>query len=312
MAGRVIDPRSFPRVLEAVLDELRGRWYSETLQKQTARMLERFFLFLQTNKLKDLRAVNESHVFAYARLLASSISPTKKKPYTIATQRTHLAHVQRLFRFLLKHGLILRDPTLDLVLPSWKRLPRITINQAQGQRLIANPDTGTTRGKRDRAILELLYGVAIRVGECGRLDLIDVDLGRGRVLVRSGKGRKDRVLPLVGRARAAMDLYLKESRPNLVKNPAARALFLTRRGERLTVKAIQYLVRANAKAAGLNVQVTPHTLRHACATHLLEGGADVRHVQKLLGHAHITTTAIYAQVSPKALKKAVSRAHPRP
>ncbi len=97
-----------------------------------------------------------------------------------------------------------------------------------------------------------------------------------------------------------------------MKNPAERALFLTRRGDRVTVKAIQYLVRANAKAAGLDVHVTPHTLRHGCATHLLEGGADVRHVQKLLGHAHITTTAIYAQVSPKALGKAVSRAHPRP
>ena len=311
MAAREIGPRSFSQVIEALLGELRGRWYSASMLKQAALTLERFVSFLRSKKVKDLRAVNESHVFAYARRLASSVSRATRKPYSIATQRTHLAHVQRLFRFLLKQGLILRDPTLDLVLPSWKKLPRVTINQAQSRRLFASPDQKTARGKRDLAVLELLYGAAIRVGECERLDLIDVDLSRGRVMVRNGKGRKDRVLPLVGRAKAAMDVYLKESRPKLAKNPAEASLFLTRRGDRVRVKALQYLVRANARAAGLDVPVTPHTLRHACATHLLEGGASVRHVQKLLGHAHIATTAIYAQVSPKALRAAISKAHPR-
>ncbi len=190
VADRRIDPRSFPQVLEALLGELRGRWYSGTLQKQTALVLERFFAFLRSRRVKDLRAVDESHVFAFARLLASSVSRSTKKPYSIVTQRTYLNVVQRLFRFLLKQGLILRDPSLDLVLPSWKKLPRATINQAQSQRLIAKPDPKTARGKRDRAILELLYGVAIRVGESERLDLNDVDLGRGESSSAAGRAAR--------------------------------------------------------------------------------------------------------------------------
>lgn len=296
----------------ALLADLRQRFYSDQLLKQSRLQLERFFAFLRKKKVNDLRAVQEAHVFAYARVLSSQVSPLTKKPYSLATQRTYLTLVQRLFRFLLKQGVILRDPTLDLILPSWSKLPRVLINQAQSQRLLATPDLNTDVGKRNRAILELLYGVAIRVGECGRLDLIDIDLDRERVQVRNGKGKKDRVLPLIGRARDSIDLYLRESRPRLLKDPSECALFITDSGKRIRVKWVQALVRTNAKAAGLDVRATPHTLRHACATHLLEGGADVRMVQKLLGHSQVQTTAIYAAVSPKALEKAISRAHPRP
>jgi site-specific recombinase XerD len=146
---------------------------------------------------------------------------------------------------------------------------------------------------------------------CERLDLKDVQLARGLLFIRSGKGRKDRVVPLVGRAAAALDLYLREARPALLKDPREQALFITRFGTRFRVARIQDLVRSNAKAAGLDIRVTPHTLRHGCATHLLQGGADVRHVQKLLGHASVQTTALYTHVVPGELAKVVTKAHPR-
>lgn len=306
-----IDPRSFEGVLAAFILELRARWYSKAMVKQARTMLGRFFLHLRTKRIRDLRRVGESEIFAYARALAEKKSAVTGERYSLATQRTHLYLLQRLFRFLARTGVILQDPTLNLVIPSWKRLPRAVMNQAHARRLVASPDPSTPRGKRDRAILELLYGTAIRVGECERLDLGHVDLGKGLVMVRSGKGKKDRIVPILGRAAVAVDLYLREARPLLLKDPREQALFLNRRGVRVAVNRIQDLVRSNAKAAGLDIRVTPHTLRHGCATHLLQGGADVRHVQALLGHASVETTAVYTHVVPGELGRVVARAHPR-
>jgi integrase/recombinase XerD len=306
-----IDPRSFEGVLAAFVLELRARWYSKTMLKQARTTLGRFFAHLRVRRIRDVRAVSEAEVFAYVRALGTAISPATGERYSLATQGMHIYLLQRLFRFLERQRVVLQDPTLNLVRPAWKRLPHAVINQAQSRRLVANPDLSTPRGKRDHAILELLYGTAVRVGECERLDLADVDLRRGLVMVRSGKGRKDRIVPIVGRAAVAVDLYLREGRPALLKDPRERALFVNRQGVRVNVKRIQDLVRANAKAAGLDIRVTPHTLRHGCATHLLQGGADVRHVQKLLGHASVRTTAVYTHVVPGELTKVVSRAHPR-
>jgi len=298
-----VDPRSFESALQALLDELTVRWYSKALHKQARTVIERFFFHLRERRIRDLRAVTEAHVVEYARLLSQR--------YSVATQRTYLTMIQRLFRFLERHGVLLQDPTLNLLLPSWKRLPRAVLNQAHARRLVASPDAHTVRGKRDRAILELLYGTAIRVGECERLDVKDLDLAKGLLFIRSGKGRKDRVVPVVGRAALAIDIYLRNSRPELVRDPRQGALFITSRGTRLVIARIQDLVRANAKLAGLDIRVTPHTLRHGCATHLLQGGADVRHVQKLLGHTSVQTTAIYTHVAPVDLARAVDKAHPR-
>ena len=306
-----IDLRSFESILAAFVEDLRVRWYSKQLIKQARIMLGRFITYLRMRRVRDVRNVTETEVFAYARELAETKSAHTGKRYSTSTQRTHLYLVQRFFRFLERRGVLLQDPTLNLVLPSWTRLPRAVINQAKAQRLMGNPDPSTKRGLRDRAILELLYGTAVRVSECERLDVADVDLAKGLVHVRNGKGRKDRIVPIVGRAAAAVDLYLREARTGMLKDPGAQALFISNRGTRLNVKRIQDLVRANAKAAGLDIRVTPHTLRHGCATHLLQGGADVRHVQQLLGHSHIETTALYAQVAATDLARVVAKTHPR-
>jgi integrase/recombinase XerD len=308
--GPRLDPRSFKAILEALVEDLTVRWYSKHLVKQERAVLLRFFDHLRGAGIRDLRQVTEAHVTSYAAHLKDART-AKGTPYSVATVRTYVSAIQRLFRWLLARGGILQDPTLELVLPSWKRLPRALLNQAHARALVASPDPLTERGKRDRAVLELLYGTAIRVGECERLDLRDLDLVRGQVFVRTGKGRKDRVVPLVGRAADAVESYLRDARPELVKDPSERALFLTNRGGRLGVKRIQDLVRMNAKAAGITLRVTPHTLRHGCATHLLQRGADIRHVQKLLGHASVETTAIYTRVESQDLRKAIQRAHPR-
>ncbi len=308
--GSGLDPRSFERLHQAFLDDVRARWYSKHLLKQARNVLARFLSHLRESRVRDIRAVHEAHVTAWARQLAEQRT-AKGEPYSPATQRTYLALVQRFFRYLVRAGVILQDPTLDLMLPSWRRLPRAVLNEGQARRLVAAPSSWTPLGKRDRAILETLYGCALRVSECERLDLGDLDLAKGEILVRDGKGKKDRLVPVVGRAVVALGIYLAEGRPELVRDPRERAVFLSRHGRRLGIQVIQNLVRSHARAAGIEVRVSPHTLRHGCATHLLQGGANIREVQQLLGHASVETTALYTKVTATDLARAVEKSHPR-
>jgi integrase/recombinase XerD len=305
-----IDPRHFEDALEALIRHVERRSYSASLVSHLTQAVSRFFEYLKTRGVSDLRLVKDEHVTAYAKDLAAVIS-TRGEPYSISSQRWHLQAVKRFFAFLVTEGLLLHDPALDLDLPHWTRLPRARLNQEQARRLVAHPSPFTARGKRSRAVLELLYGTGIRVSECERLDLRDLDLASEELFIRDGKGKKDRVVPVVGRAAHAMDVYVREVRPQLMNDPREAALFITRFGTRLRAKAIQYLVRMRARAAEIPHPITPHTLRHGYATHLLQGGADVRHVQKLLGHQSLDTTAIYTKVTVNDLAKALEKAHPR-
>ena len=186
----------------------------------------------------------------------------------------------------------------------------LTNNEAQ--RLMESPLSDAHLGKRDRAVLELMYGSGLRREECSRLDLIDVDLVSSVARVREGKGRKDRLVPLTSRACGAIDVYLKEERPSLSRGSRETALFLTMFRQRLSGQSITNLVKKHAGAAGLSKNVSSHSLRHACATHLLRGRADIRHIQAILGHRFLRTTALYAEVEAKDLKAAIGKAHPRP
>jgi integrase/recombinase XerD len=173
------------------------------------------------------------------------------------------------------------------------------------------PRSDTDAGQRDRAILETLYGLCLRRGECARLDLSYVDLSAGTLLVRDGKGRKDRLLPVPGRAAAALGVYLRDVRPRLVRNPREGALFLTAWwGKRLSEVSLSFLLRRHAAAVGIS-RIHPHVLRHACATHLLRGGADIRHVQAILGHKKLETTGLYTRVVVEDLRQVFLRSHPR-
>jgi integrase/recombinase XerD len=306
-----LDPRSFDSVLSEYLLALRAAGFSESLHKQARLQLPRFFAHLRQRRVRSVTAVSEADVFDYARELATRARPGTGEPYSCASQTSYLMHVKRLFRFLERTRVILRDPCVDLVLPTWSKLPRAVPTQAQAERLVSVPAPSTVVGRRDRAVLELLYGSGIRVGECERLELRDLDLARGTVFVRTGKGRKDRVVPIAGRAALAMESYLRHSRPKLVKDPREQAVFLNAYGERLSRKTIQAMLRAQVKAAGIQVPLTAHSLRHGCATHMLQRGADVRHVQQLLGHSRIETTALYTRVIPGDVARMIDEKHPR-
>jgi site-specific recombinase XerD len=266
--------------------------------------------FLAEEGIQDLRAVSEAHLVAYARRLSARTSERTGRKLSLAYRGNILQRLRSFFSHLHERGRILLDPGAQLHLPKPDRLPPPVPPARAIERLIHAPGSFTVMGLRDTTVLELLYGAGLRVSECARLDLRDVDLARRLLLVRNGKGRKDRFVPIGGRAASALDGYLRHSRPELVRDPGEPALFLSRyRGGRLGSLGLQRVVKRHAASVGL--MLSPHGLRHACATHLLRGGADVRHVQELLGHREITTTALYTRVVMEDLKRALKRAHPR-
>lgn len=257
-----------------------------------------------------MRRADEACLVTFARRLVEAPS-ARGRPLSLASRAVYVAALKGFFAFLERRGLILRNPALVLDLPRVRRLPRAVLSERLAAALMDAPDATTILGQRDHAILELLYGTGIRAGECERLDLTDLDLEAGTLLVRDGKGKKDRVVPLTIRAASALALHLRESRPDLVRRASPPALFLARGGRRLQLQSIEKLVRVHARAPRIEQRVTPHALRHACATHLLRGGADVRHVQALLGHSSLSTTARYTRVEISDLRAVLERAHPR-
>ncbi len=218
--------------------------------------------------------------------------------------------VRGLHRFLAREGIVDEDPTARLTPPKQgQKLPKaLTIDEVEA--LLAAPSGEDPIGIRDRALLELLYATGARVSEATGLDVDD--LRAGEVLRLRGKGDKERIVPVGSFARAAVDAYLTRVRPALAaKSTATPKLFLGARGRPLSRQSAWLVIQKAAEAANLTAHVSPHTLRHSFATHLLQGGADVRVVQELLGHASVTTTQIYTHVSADALRDIYQSAHPR-
>lgn len=276
----------------------------------SALALSRFFEHLRKERVRDVRRAGEAHVVSFLRRLQTRKSERTGRPLSVSTQAAYLSGVHSFFHFLESRRLVLRDPARGVPLPKRRGLPR-PISEASARRLMAAPDPSSAQGRRDRAMLELLYGTGLRLSECARLDLTDVDLVSGTLLVRDGKGRKDRYVPLLGQALNAVELYLREARPLLERPGRAHrgALLLSQYGERLGPVSVRKLVRVHGQAVG--VSVSTHMLRHSCATHLLEGGAAIRQIQELLGHKRITTTALYTKVDLRGLSAMVQRCHPR-
>jgi integrase/recombinase XerD len=294
-------------LLPRYVEELRVRRFSAPSIEKARFELPRLIHHLRENGVRDARAVTEEHLVAYARHLEQR-KTRSGTPLAAASRASAISTTRRFFAFLASRGHILRDPAHAIPLPKVRRLPRGVLSERQARRLMAAPFPSSRIGKRDRAILELLYGTGIRLGEATRVDVSDLDLRERVLLVRSGKGKKDRVVPVPGRASAALDTYLIEARPELVKRVDA-ALFLSRHGGRLSLVGLRAVVQRHGRAIG--VDVSPHALRHTCATHLLRGGADIRHVQELLGHRSLATTALYTRVAIEDLRQVLARAHPR-
>lgn len=212
-------------------------------------------------------------------------------------------------RFLLQEDTYGTLPVDDLPYPRHgQAIPRV-LSQEEVTALLEQPMVEDSPGLRDRAILETLYGTGMRISELTGLDLEDVDLGEGELRVL-GKGTRERIVPIGGAAAEALRRYVTSARPKLARSDSQRAVFLNQRGGRLTRQGAWELVRKYARRAGLEDKMTPHTLRHSYATHLLENGADLRYIQELLGHASISTTQIYTHVSKTGMRKSYLEAHP--
>ena len=222
----------------------------------------------------------------------------------------HLTTLRNLYRYLLEKGEVDFDPTANLAAPKqWHSLPKY-LNKKQIHDLMAAPDQAKPQGLRDRAMLEFLYAAGLRVSELCRVRVSDLDQNMGFVRV-VGKGNKHRLVPVGKAALQAVEHYLASGRPLLLKRRPSPYLFVTNRGGAMTRQAFWKLLAGYGKKAGMFGDLTPHMLRHTFATHLLEGGADLRSVQTMLGHADISTTQIYTHVMRSRLRKTVDEHHPR-
>ena len=236
----------------------------------------------------------------------------KEKKYASTTLARKIAAAKSFFKFLTEEHKVQQNPTENIAsLKVGRALPK-PISVAQARRLLEEPAKNTsTEAKRDKAMLELLYASGMRVSELVALNLGDVDIPGGYVRC-FGKGHKERMIPIYPRAAQSIDEYLKESRPHIVQNRSdEKALFLNVRGERLTRQGLWQILKGYARDANLEVAVTPHTLRHSFATHMLNGGADLRMVQELLGHANISTTQVYTHLTSEHVRNTYNKSHPR-
>ncbi len=282
-------------------------WLEDGLARNTLesyrRDLRQLELWLHQERRRTLLDADHSDLLSY---LAHRVS-TRAKATT--TSRL-LSSVKRFYQYALRQGKIRFDPSLDIDAPKLPRgLPR-TLTEEDVEKLLASPDAGDALGLRDRAMLETLYASGLRVTELVSLKVSQVSQDMGVVRIM-GKGAKERLVPLGEEALSWIRRYLKESRPQILGRRAADAMFVTHRGEGMTRQAFWHLLKRHAAAAGLTRRISPHTLRHAFATHLLNHGADLRVVQLLLGHSDISTTQIYTHVARERLKQLHAKHHPR-
>jgi len=268
-----------------------------------SRDLNRLANFLEANGVKSWPEGHGSQLRPY-------FSSLRETGLSVRSITRNLVALRQFYRFLEKERIIQENPVPRLLLPVESRRLPTTLSHDDVERLLNQPSPSTLLGLRDRAMLEFLYATGLRVSELVYLHTQQVNL-EGDYLTVRGKGGKVRVLPFGRWAEERLRLYLREVRPKLVQRRTSSVLFLTRSGKALTRQGFWKLIRRHALAAGIEKKVTPHTLRHSFATHLLEGGADLRAVQSMLGHSDISTTQIYTHINRAHLKQVHRRFHPR-
>jgi integrase/recombinase XerD len=242
--------------------------------------------------------------------IASYVLELHERGYADTTRARKVASARSFFAFLVDEGLIDEDPSRHVTSPRVGRSLPNALSMDEVDRLLAAPDGDSPDARRDRTMIELLYATGMRVGELVALDIGDVDVAEGFVRC-FGKGSKERLVPLHETAAAAATLYIGEARPAMATKSSGRALFLNHRGDRLTRQGFWLILRRLAARAEIYTKLSPHTLRHSFATHLLRGGAPLRHVQELLGHSSITTTQIYTHLTSEHVRLEYDKSHPR-
>lgn len=265
--------------------------------------LDPLYQYIRLKDISGLDELNKNNLRGYLAWLTEI-------GYVRASVTRKLSTLRTFLKWLLRKGIIESDPLPKRgIMRSEKRLPRF-LSQTQAEKLVESPDTSTAIGVRDQALLELLYGAGLRVSEASQINITDINLPTKELRV-VGKGSKQRVV-LIGRsARDALALYMRDARPKLATRESGVILFLNRFGTRLSQRSIQEKVRRYSAKAGLPHGTHTHTLRHSFATHMLEGGADLRVVQELMGHSNPATTQIYTHVTDAEAKKVYLAAHPR-
>jgi integrase/recombinase XerD len=268
------------------------------------RDLTKYIQFLHNQGVAEFNLSQKHHILTFLTML-------KNEGRAAATVSRHMVSIRSLYQFLVRERMIDHDPSLNMETPKpGKRLPKV-LTVGEVENLLAAPQTTTAAGARDKAMLELLYATGIRVSELISLDVADVNLAMG-FLRCMGKGSKERIIPLGRFAGDAVRKYIETMRPQLVKpTKPDSALFISRIGARMTRQGFWKIIKRYAREANIAKDITPHTLRHSFATHLLENGADLRAVQEMLGHADISTTQIYTHVTRSRMKEVYDQTHPR-
>jgi integrase/recombinase XerD len=279
------------------------------------RDLRRYVAFLRDQGVADPLTVDEPTVIAYVEHLKAARDDDDRPRFAASSIARSLVAVRSFHRFCVDEGLVGVDPSEEVGAPRVPQGIPKALTEPEVEALLAAVLGDDARALRDRAILETLYATGVRISELVGLDRRDLDLAEGLVRVL-GKGSKERVVPVGGSARAALGAYLDRGRPDLAGSgrrarAAGEAVFLNARGGRLTRQGCWKIVRAAGERAGLGGRLSPHVLRHSCATHMLDRGADIRVVQELLGHASLSTTQVYTKVSPERLRAVYDAAHPR-
>lgn len=306
--------RSTPDALalwrDAYLESLAARNYAEGTIEGRTFDLKFFLAWAEERDLKQASQITRPILEAFQRSLWRYTRPDGQR-LGWTTQRTRVGTIKDFFRWLTKQNVLLHNPASELEMPRpEKRLPQEVLSVSEVERLLAVPNVADPLGIRDRAMLELFYSTGMRRTELCRLELPDLHTERRTVHIRKGKGRKDRMVPIGQRAAYWVERYLRETRPRLCLDTRTQALFLTGYGGPFNPDVVSRMVSAWLQQAGLKRKGCCHVLRHSCATHMLENGADIRYIQQLLGHEKLDTTAIYTEVSIKQLQEVHARCHP--
>ncbi|WP_338152095.1 site-specific tyrosine recombinase XerD [Ligilactobacillus salivarius] len=265
--------------------------------------LKLFLEYLRENEIPSFKQVNKEVIVNY-------MQAEKNNNKANSSILRSVSSLRKFFQYLAQEKIIEKDPMLLIDTPKKKQhLPQV-LTKEEVEKLLHSPNTGQVLGLRDRAMLELMYATGLRISEIINLKLEDLHLTMG-TLQTLGKGHKERIVPVGDEAIKWINRYLEEARPKLLKQKRSNYLFLNFHGNNLTRQGVWKNLKAEVRKAGIQKNITPHTLRHSFATHILENGADLRIVQELLGHADISTTQIYTHLSNKQLADIYNRAHPR-
>jgi len=308
--GDTSDPQSLATMLHRYLVWMETHHYATDTVQVRRTTLSMFIRWCAEREVHRAAEVTRTMVERYQRHLYY-YRKRNGCPLSLTSQSHGLIALRSWFTWLTRERLIGLNPTTEMQLPrEEKRLPRHALTESEAEAVLDQIDVETRFGLRDRAMLETFYSTGIRRRELGRLELADIDRQRQTLLIRSGKGRKDRVVPIHARALGWIDQYLARSRPRLLLDGSTRVLFVTKTGRPMHPNHLSMLVRRYVQRAGIAKPGGCHLFRHSAATLMLEGGADIRYIQALLGHVSLNTTEIYTHVSIEKLRAVHAKTHP--